>query len=57
MNKWMKIDLHMHSLYSKEYDQNRVKDLSAHDLVAILKSKGIDVFSVTDHDCFSLQYC
>lgn len=52
----MKIDLHMHSLYSKEYDQNRVKDLSAHDLVAILKSKGIDVFSVTDHDCFSSQY-
>lgn len=52
----MKIDLHMHSFYSKTYDQNRVKDMSASNLVALLKSNGIDVFSVTNHDCFSSRY-
>lgn len=52
----MKIDLHMHSFYSKKYDPKRVKEMSASELVATLKSKGIEVFSVTDHDCFSSKY-
>ena len=56
MNKWLHIDLHMHSFYSKKYDTNRVKEMSASDFVANLKSKGIEIFSITDHDTFSSKY-
>ena len=56
MNKWLHIDLHMHSFSSKEYDANRVKEMSAVDFVSTLKSKEIEIFSITDHDTFSSKY-
>lgn len=56
MNKWINIDLHTHSYYSKKYDQKRVREMSAPQFVNILANAGIDLFSVTDHDYFSSNF-
>lgn len=58
MNKWLHIDLHMHSFYSKNVDSNRVKEMSAKEFVSILDKdeNKIEIFSITDHDCFSSKY-
>lgn len=54
--EWLKIDMHMHSQYSKKYDHRRVKDMSAKDYVDTLIQKGIRIFSITDHNTFSNKY-
>ena len=54
--EWLKIDMHMHSQYSKKYDPHRVKDMSAKDYVDILMQNGIKIFSITDHNTFSSKY-
>lgn len=54
--EWLKIDMHMHSQYSKKYDPHRVKDMSAKDYVDTLMQNGIKIFSITDHNTFSSKY-
>ena len=56
MHKWIKYDLHTHSQYSKPFDDNRVKEMSASDFVNVLLKNGIEVFSITDHNCFNADY-
>lgn len=56
MNKWINIDLHTHSYYSKKYDPKRVRKMSALQFVNTLANAGIDLFSVTDHDYFSSNF-
>ena len=56
MGKWFLADLHMHSNFSQPYDHGRVKAMSAKDLLNTLISNEIELFSVTDHDCFSKSY-
>ena len=56
MYKWINYDLHMHSEYSKPYDNKRVKDMSAKDFVDTLINKEVEVFSITDHNVFSAKY-
>lgn len=53
---WMKCDLHMHSFNSKWKDHDRVKEMTASEYVDILIKNGVNVFSVTDHDCFSAKF-
>lgn len=52
----MKCDLHMHSFNSKWKDHDRVKEMTASEYVDILIKNGVNVFSVTDHDCFSAKF-
>lgn len=56
MHKWIKYDLHMHSQYSKPFDSSRVKEMSADDFAKTLLDAGIEVFSITDHNCFNADY-
>lgn len=53
---WICFDLHTHSYNSKCDRPGRVKDMSAKDFVDILFNEHIDVFSVTDHNCFNAKY-
>lgn len=54
--EWLKIDMHMHSQYSKKYDSHRVKEMTAKEYVDTLMKKGIKIFSITDHNAFSSKY-
>lgn len=54
--QWLKCDMHMHSYYSKSKDKTRVKQMSAKDYVDALLDKGINIFSITDHDVYSSSY-
>lgn len=54
--QWLKCDMHMHSYYSKSKDKTKVKQMSAKDYVDALLDKGINIFSITDHDVYSLSY-
>ena len=54
--QWLKCDMHMHSYYSKGKDKSRVKQMSAKDYVDTLLDKGINIFSITDHDVYSSSY-
>lgn len=57
--KWMLLDMHMHSEYSKKNkdgDKDKVKEMSAKEFVDILKNHGVEIFSITDHNYFSTQY-
>ena len=53
---WICFDLHTHSYNSKCDRPGRVKDMSAEDFVDVLFKEHIDVFSVTDHNCFNAKY-
>ena len=54
--QWLKCDMHMHSYYSKKKDKDRVKQMSAKEYVDTLLNKGINVFSITDHNVYSSLY-
>lgn len=54
--QWLKCDMHMHSFYSKDKDKKRVKEMSAKEYVDILMLKGINIFSITDHNVYSASY-
>lgn len=56
MNKWLNIDMHMHSYGSIKYDSKRVKVMPAKEFVDILLEKKIDLFSITDHDAFCANF-
>ena len=57
--EWLMIDMHTHSEFSKinkKSDGDRVKKMSAEEFVNILYSKGVKIFSITDHNYFSSHY-
>ena len=57
--KWMLLDMHTHSEYSKinkTGDKSKVKKMSAKEFVDILRSHGVEIFSITDHNYFSAKY-
>ena len=57
--KWLLIDMHMHSQYSKinkSGDADKVKEMSAKEFVDIMIENGIEVFSITDHNYFAKNY-
>lgn len=57
--KWMLIDMHTHSWYSKinkKSDKDKVKDMTAKEYTDILVSHGVEIFSITDHNYYSSQY-
>ena len=57
--KWLLIDMHMHSQFSKinkPGDKDKVKDMSAKEFVDILHNKKVEIFSITDHNYFSSDY-
>lgn len=57
--KWLLIDMHMHSQYSKinkSSDASKVKKMTAKEFVDIMIKNGIDVFSITDHNYFANEY-
>ena len=57
MHKWIRYDLHMHSYYSKPYeDSGKVIEMPVEQFVNTLLSKKIEVFSITDHCYFSADY-
>jgi len=53
--KWIKYDLHMHSNASRSKDHN-VRKMDPKDFVNTLLEKGIEVFSITDHNTFDGTY-
>jgi hypothetical protein len=50
--QWLCFDLHTHSFSSRVDRPTRVTDMPAEDFVTTLQANHIDVFSVTDHNCF-----
>ena len=47
--KWMLLDMHTHSEYSKinkTGDKSKVKKMSAKEFVNILRSHGVEIFSI-----------
>lgn len=56
MNRWLNYDLHMHSHFSKPVDNNKVKEMTAKEYCDAIMAKHTDVFSITDHNCFSSSY-
>ena len=57
--EWLMIDMHMHSEYSsyrKASDKGRVKKMTPGEYIDILLSKGVKIFSITDHNYFSKEY-
>lgn len=58
-SKWLMIDMHMHSKSSaimKPGESGRLKEMSASEYVDILADYGVEVFSITDHNCFNSDY-
>lgn len=56
--KPVKIDLHIHSAASKHKDGSKVSSGTADNLpilVAALNKYGVNMTSITDHDCFDYQ--
>lgn len=54
---WLKMDLHIHSIKSNQYKQNDYKG-EAYDinkLKKVLIKEGINVFSITDHNCINVD--
>ena len=54
--QWLKCDMHMHSYYSKAKDKDKVTQMSAKVYVDTLLAKGINIFSITDHNVYSSSY-
>lgn len=57
--KWLKIDMHMHSYYSsknKKGDCDKVKEMKAEEFVGILVDANVNIFSITDHNYFSKEF-
>lgn len=55
----MLIDMHMHSQYSKinkSGDKDKVKEMTPEEFVNILKTKSVEIFSITDHNYYSSEY-
>ena len=51
--KWLLVDMHLHSQYSRmRKDGERVKEMSAKEFVDILHEKNVEMFSITDHNFF-----
>lgn len=58
VQKPVKIDLHIHSAASKHKDGSKVSSGTADNLpilVAALNKHGVNMASITDHDCFDYQ--
>ena len=56
-HKWLMIDMHTHSEYSKMRKTGEaVKHMSAEDFVKTLYGYGVRIFSITDHNYFSASY-
>ena len=57
--KWLLIDLHVHSEYSKinkTGESNKVKSMTAKEFTDVMIKNSIDIFSITDHNYFSNTY-
>ena len=50
--EWLKIDMHMHSQYSKKYDLHKVKEITAKEYFYTLINKLIKIFIITYHNSF-----
>lgn len=56
VNKGLKIDLHIHSVYSSKKDKDKVKNNTLENLPVLIKKlndNGIEMCSITDHDMFN----
>ena len=51
--KWILLDMHMHSDYSKYKDTGRVKRMDAKEFVETMIKNNIKLFSITDHNRFN----
>lgn len=51
--KWILLDMHMHSDYSKYKDTGRVKRMDAKEFVDTMIKNNIKLFSITDHNRFN----
>ena len=55
VNKLLKVDFHIHSYASHYKDDSIVSNgtiINIQTLLSKLKEKEVDMFSITDHDCF-----
>ncbi len=58
VSKGLKIDLHIHSVYSKKKDGDKVKNNTIENLpilVSKLNENGIEMCAITDHDTFNYE--
>ena len=58
VNKAIKIDLHIHSVYSKEKDGNKVAENTIDNLTLLingLKNQEVGICAITDHDTFNFR--
>ena len=51
--KWILLDMHMHSDYSKYKDNSRVTEMDAKSFVDVMIKNRISLFSITDHNRFN----
>lgn len=60
VEKYLKIDLHIHSIHSKDKDgdlvSNGTKENIGNILVPKLEEKGVNMAAITDHNCFSYEH-
>lgn len=56
-SKWLKIDLHIHSVESNKYKANDYEGdkYNYSELKRILVKEGINLFSITDHNCINME--
>lgn len=52
---WLKMDLHIHSIASNRFKKNDYKgvEYDVDELIEALKREGINLFSITDHNCIN----
>lgn len=58
VSKGLKIDLHIHSVYSKKKDGDKVKNNTIENLSVLinkLNENGIEMCAITDHDTFNYE--
>ncbi len=57
ISKWLKIDLHIHSVESNKYKANDYEGdkYNYSELKRILVKEGINLFSITDHNCINIE--
>lgn len=56
-SRWLKIDLHIHSIESNKHKANDYKgqEYNYSELKSVLVKEGINLFSITDHNCINVD--
>lgn len=56
-SKWLKIDLHIHSIESNKFKENdyKAEKYNYTELKEKMIQEGVNIFSITDHNCINIE--